>query len=111
MRTLATSIALNASHVRHMRHVRHVRIAQTAPNQHTRAQSLSTRSDGNRYGQWLGQPFDRIDQLVYEIAQSLFDALGEGLFVVTHVARLFFSMRPRLNVSTARRAFVAHVAL
>jgi broad specificity phosphatase PhoE len=57
---------------------------------------LATRADWNRYRGRLGETFDRTDQLVHQVAQAIFDAVGQRLFgtllVVSHAQRLNLSM-------------------
>jgi hypothetical protein len=70
----------------------------------------AARSDGD--GDRLGEreAFERAYQIIHQIAQTLFDAIGQrllgSLLFITHAQRLFFSMGAEAGVSTAGRAFV-----
>ena len=57
----------------------------------------------------MRKPFDRTNQFIDHIAESLFDAVGQRLFgsliVFTHALRLRFSMGSRVGESTVWRRF------
>ena len=77
---------------------------------HPRAVRPKTRSssapgsNGNRDGWGLNQPLDRSYQLIDDVTQTLFDAIGDRfvgtLVVCSHAQRLNFSMGFGREVST-----------
>lgn len=70
---------------------------------------LAARSyrDGQRLR--MRKPFDRTNQFIDHIAETLFDTLGQrllgSLLVFTHALRLEFSMGCRVGESTVWRRF------
>lgn len=70
---------------------------------------LAARSYRDGQGLRMRKPFDRTNQFIDHIAESLFDAVGQrllgSLLVFTHALRLEFSMGCRVGESTVWRRF------